>query len=1351
VDPLPLASISLGLGGLLAGARARHFSKTWRPWLRRGVLGAGVRVPCRALATEVAPKVLADDAEVRAPPGDPRQYRVLQLDNGLQVLLASDPKDRLGLAHFHEHMLFLGTEKFPKEDEYSKYLSEHGGDSNAFTMSEYTTYYFKVASPFLGEALDRFSQFFISPTFDPSGIEREMKAVDSESTNYSTEDGWRLLQVLKATAAEEHPFFSFDVGNLDTLGADDLDGTRKQLVEWNKTHYQAGAMKLVMVGSDSLDDLQLPGRTRALATEKFGDVPSGGGRELTYAVKPWPTSQVGRIVKCVPLKDSRAISAYWPLPPVQKYLFAKPELYLAHLLGHEGAGSLHDALNQFGWVDQLSSGTAQSFTDEQLFAINITLTPEGDAHRDEVLALLFEYVEKIRSAGPKEEIFKELASLQEIGFAHKEDYPLPDDFAATAAMALHRYPPNDVLRGPFALDEWRADVVADYLSTLTPENCLIMMTSESFREESSAEGASEQGWKPEEWYKAYYKEEPLDKDHLDQWRQKLQDALQGHPSGLKLPEPNRFIPSDFSLRATDGEGLEVTKLPMEVLPPTPLVNTDMLRLWHKVDKAFKTPREYVLAHVHTGAYDAGPEVVAMMRLFCGVVSDDLNTFSYDASVAGLGYNLEFADNLTMSVGGFNDKLPDLLKVVVERVATLLDEFETAAEAVKGATTEEELLTALGDRGQELLEKLEVQRQILLQDYKNFTREDPWSVGNYYLSQLMLRKSWHLSEYIEVLERGPDLAATAAAVRVAFSHVQVDMLVHGNVSADETKSVADTVCATLERLGAKPLKELRKKEITQLPLKSTTVFEYDLAAENPAQENCSTQVVYQVGPTNEDFRRDACVSLTCHIAHVSAFQKLRTELQLGYIVQAFPWVNEHICGFSVLVQGPREHPQKVDELIEEWLEDFSKELEAMTDEDFQKNVQALVNERTQRYSRLLQEVTRHWAEILPRRYKFQRVVESTEALKSVTKEDLITFFKEYLAKDAPSRRKLSVRVLGTTADGKKSDDLEESDTRLSNVHELRDFHGQTDFYPPLLPAEMPAAKAREHMTKAEQALKPSWVSFKFSPDHLTASMEYSQAATQFRAANMLQESADAWAKSGEMKEQLHDLFGAGRAYESAGSLCDGTGPGGPATAMAHWQKAVQCFRIAGKSDVAAKLLLKMAANKEKQGDIESAKTSFQDALSLYEDEEKDYELGDVYKSYIGFLIRSGALEDALVAMDGHIGVLNRQKSLPFAHKELLSKIVLLAQLEDTVRAEEVLNVAPVEGWFTSRECQVGCELVEALKSHDAEALAGLQKEQIFTFLQVEVARAVRQLKVAALAPREVASSPQEPVDPADLLM
>ena len=41
----------------------------------------------------------------------------------------------------------------------------------------------------------------------------------------------------------------FDVGNLDTLGSNDLDGTRKQLVEWNKTHYQAGLLAAAMGGA----------------------------------------------------------------------------------------------------------------------------------------------------------------------------------------------------------------------------------------------------------------------------------------------------------------------------------------------------------------------------------------------------------------------------------------------------------------------------------------------------------------------------------------------------------------------------------------------------------------------------------------------------------------------------------------------------------------------------------------------------------------------------------------------------------------------------------------------------------------------------------------------------------------------------------------------------------------------------------------------------------------------------------------------------------------------------------------------------------------------------------------------
>lgn len=67
----------------------------------------------------------------------------------------SDPANISGLAHFCEHMLFLGTKKYPKENEYSQFLSEHAGSSNAFTSAEHTNYYFDVSHEHLQGALDR--------------------------------------------------------------------------------------------------------------------------------------------------------------------------------------------------------------------------------------------------------------------------------------------------------------------------------------------------------------------------------------------------------------------------------------------------------------------------------------------------------------------------------------------------------------------------------------------------------------------------------------------------------------------------------------------------------------------------------------------------------------------------------------------------------------------------------------------------------------------------------------------------------------------------------------------------------------------------------------------------------------------------------------------------------------------------------------------------------------------------------------------------------------------------------------------------------------------------------------------
>ena len=67
------------------------------------------------------------------------------------------------------------------------------------------------------QALDRFAQFFHAPLFNPSCVEREMNAVDEEFRKNISEDGWRVLHVLKELANPVHPFTFFNTGNLDSM------------------------------------------------------------------------------------------------------------------------------------------------------------------------------------------------------------------------------------------------------------------------------------------------------------------------------------------------------------------------------------------------------------------------------------------------------------------------------------------------------------------------------------------------------------------------------------------------------------------------------------------------------------------------------------------------------------------------------------------------------------------------------------------------------------------------------------------------------------------------------------------------------------------------------------------------------------------------------------------------------------------------------------------------------------------------------------------------------------------------------------------------------------------------------
>ena len=119
---------------------------------------------------EVAPDSSSQSRVLKAP-RDKAEYKVFKMASGLTVLLISDnstsnlpaavsmnvgagsladPDDIPGLAHFLEHMLFMGTDKYPDEDSFSHFLSSNGGSYNAYTSSKNTNFFFKVYCELFG-------------------------------------------------------------------------------------------------------------------------------------------------------------------------------------------------------------------------------------------------------------------------------------------------------------------------------------------------------------------------------------------------------------------------------------------------------------------------------------------------------------------------------------------------------------------------------------------------------------------------------------------------------------------------------------------------------------------------------------------------------------------------------------------------------------------------------------------------------------------------------------------------------------------------------------------------------------------------------------------------------------------------------------------------------------------------------------------------------------------------------------------------------------------------------------------------------------------------------------------------
>ena len=161
-----------------------------------------------------------------------------------------DPKDFQGLAHFLEHMLFLGSKKYSDPEYFNEYITLNGGYSNAYTSFTETNYYYKINNDALEKSLDIFSRFFIDPLFDPNLVDREVNAVNSEHDKNINNDFWLLRQVILNLSEKDSVINSFSTGNNETLNN---KNTREEMIKFFNKYYCSDNITISIISPNDIE------------------------------------------------------------------------------------------------------------------------------------------------------------------------------------------------------------------------------------------------------------------------------------------------------------------------------------------------------------------------------------------------------------------------------------------------------------------------------------------------------------------------------------------------------------------------------------------------------------------------------------------------------------------------------------------------------------------------------------------------------------------------------------------------------------------------------------------------------------------------------------------------------------------------------------------------------------------------------------------------------------------------------------------------------------------------------------------------------------------------------------------
>lgn len=931
--------------------------------------------------------------DIKKSPHDDKDYRILRLQNDLVALLIrdkdakfssasltvntgalQDPKEYEGLAHFLEHMLFKGSEKYPEEGMYSQFVSMNGGSVNAYTSLFETNYYFNISKEAFYQALDIFAQFYKNPLLKPEAVGKEIHAVHNEFEMNKNDEDRKIFMVKKALADKDSLFNKFTDGNMKTLNK---DGVVLALKTFHERHYSSNQMALVISTPDDLDVMQFHVETifTGIKNKKLPDP--------DYSKHGFPYKEnIKKIVKVAPTTDMDQLELVFNLDSLfDRSKDTKVLQYLKNLLSFEGDGSVNDLLENEGLAYNVKARGEHHKDYFSTFTIMVDLTSEGLKQWEKVVAALVAFINFLKKIGPQKWYFEEAAKMSDLAFKYPEKMESSEMvkiFSAALVDTDDEDLKNFLYKG-VDFGEYNEELIKSVTESLSSARCQIFLISDQFSEEIDLQ--------TESYYKGRFKTEDLTDEIITKLRDVNNFEWKISPNDFyKMPLRNFLIPSNFDLVPKETNRTRVRKI----------IYKKNSEVYHLQDTEFKDPMVCMALQIYENDEDPrefySPKYFASRLLWTECFKEFFGVETYHARTARCVFDFEQQQKFFHVKGKcFSDSLERFLEELREKFQCFL-KFEA-----NGACpiSEEEVMRIK-------------EKHII--GMKNSLQQTPYKLGMSQLDWILTDCNLDPQSIINELEKMDYEYLKDFSINTAFKYIRFEWFFEGNINESQAKKYSEEFensflgwlkksnrgnVLTKMRVGnGRPI-QLRKHQ--------TAILELPVIAES--EQNCCLIKLYEMGlgiGKSYEAQNDLVFATTSFFSAFlrdEYFADLRGRQQLGYIVFCFPKTINGLFYLGFCAQSSSHGSHFLQQKTQEFLAKMNQKIRMMPKEQFEFLKEAIANGiHKPKYDNIDEKFGSNLSEIISHQFIYNRSQVRAKAIRSLELETLLDLWDKKIVKN-----------------------------------------------------------------------------------------------------------------------------------------------------------------------------------------------------------------------------------------------------------------------------------------------------------------------------------------------------------------